>query len=251
MNKRILLASLVLILAILACNLPSGDVTPTPNVPTFTDTPAVPLDTPVPTFTSLPTNTPLPLLTPTPTIPIASPLDKGVNCRFGPGTEWATIGGLLVGQTATIQGKNGDSSWWYVTAPDTGKPCWVAASVTLTAGNLANLPIVNPSQAQVTSVSLKLNPKEISLPGCIGPVQPITIKGTIETNGPAKVKYYFKTEQGGDLSIEDLKFDFADTKTVETSYTPPPGPEGTYWVRLIIIGPNEKTAEETYKIVCP
>ncbi len=191
-------------------------------------------------------------MTPTPTIPIAWPLDKAVNCRFGPGTEWLSIAGLQAGQVATIQGKNGDASWWYVTTPnDPGKPCWVAASVTLTAGNVANLPVVNPPVAQVTDVSVKLNPKEINLPGCIGPVQPITIKGTIETNGPGKVKYYFKTEQGGDNPVEDIKFDSADSKTVEISYTPPAGPAGTYWVRLIIVNPNDKVGEATYKITCP
>jgi hypothetical protein len=253
MDKRTLIASLVLMLAILACNLPSaGEPTQSPDVlPVATGTSVLPSDTPIPTFTSLPTDTPFPSLTPTPTIPIAWPLDKGVNCRFGPGTEWATIGGLLVGQTATIQGKNAGATWWYVTTPtDPSKPCWVAASVTLTAGNLVNLPIINPPIALVTNVSVKLNPKEINLPGCLGPVQPITIKGTIETNGPVKVKYYFKTEQGGDMSIEDVKFESADTKTVETTYTPP-ATAGTYWVRLIILNPNEKIGEQKYKVTCP
>jgi len=251
MNKRTFIASLILILAILACNLPSGTTTQTPNAPVITDTAAVTFNTPIPTFTSLPTDTPLPSLTPTPTIPIVRPLDKGVNCRFGPGTEWVTITGLQPDQVATIQGKNSDASWWYVTTPNDGKPCWVAASVTQTAGNVANLPIVNPPQALVTDVSVKLDPKEISLPGCMGPVQPITIKGTINTNGPVKVKYYFKTEQGGDNPVEDLKFDSADSKTIEISYTPPAGPAGTYWIRLIIVNPNDKVGEATYKITCP
>lgn len=252
MNKRTLIASFVLILAILACNLPSGEATQPTDVPAITETPVPVLDTPIPTLTSLPTDTPFPSLTPTPTIPIAWPLDKAVNCRFGPGTEWLAVAGLQAGQTATIQGKNGDASWWYVTTPnDPGKPCWVAASVTLTAGNLTNLPVVNPPQALVINVSIKLNPKEISLPGCLGPVQPITVKGTIETNGPVKVKYYFKTEQGGDNPVEDIKFDFADSKTVEFSYTPAAGPAGTYWVRLIIVNPNDKVGEAAYKIACP
>jgi hypothetical protein len=236
----------------LACNLPSSESTPTATPP-VTDTPALTTNTPIPTLTStpLPTETALPSLTPTPTIPIAQPFDKAVNCRVGPGTEWLSIIGLQPGQTATIQGKNSDSTWWYVTNPnDPGKPCWVAASVTTTAGNVANLPIVSPPQASVIGLSVNLKPKEISLPGCLGPVQPITIKGTIDTNGPVKVKYYFKTEQGGDQPIEDIKFEFADSKTVETTYTPPIG-EGTFWVRLIIVAPNDKTSEESYKITCP
>ncbi|HET7145374.1 MAG TPA: hypothetical protein VFI68_15240 [Anaerolineales bacterium] len=252
MNKRTLLTSFVLLFAVLACNLPGqGDATQAPEAPVITETSALPLDTPIPTFTSAPTNTPLPTLTPTPTIPIAWPLDKGVNCRFGPGIEWATIGALLVGQTATIQGKNSNGSWWYVTTQnDPGKPCWVAASVTLTAGNLLNLPIVNSPFASVTNVSVKLDPKEINLALCMVLVPPITIQGTIETNGPTLVKYYFETEQGGQKPIEQINFNSADSKIVETTYTPP-GSAGSFWVRLIIVSPNDKVGEAKYKVVCP
>lgn len=251
MNKRTLITSLALLFSVLACNLPAGGAaTQAPESPAITDTPAKPQDTPIPTSTSLPTDTPFPTLTPTPTIPIAWPLEKGVNCRFGPGLEWATVGALLVEQNATIQGKNSDSSWWFVTTPnDPGRPCWVAASVTLTAGNLLNLPIVNAPYASVTNVSVKLNPSEIKLPGCIGPVQPITIKGTIDTNGPTPVKYYFETEQGGKKSTEEINFKGADSKIVETTYTPPAG-AGSYWVKLIVISPNDKIAETKYKIEC-
>lgn len=252
MNKRILAASFVLLFAVLACNLPAaGAGTQAPDAPGITETSALPLDTPIPTLTSLPTDTPFPTLTPTPTIPIAWPLDKGVNCRFGPGLEWATIGALLVGQTATIQGKNSDGSWWFVTtANDPGKQCWVAASVTITAGNLLNLPLVNPPYASVTNVSVILDPKEIDLsPLCAGPVPPITIKGTIDTNGPTLVKYYFETEQGGQKPIEQINFKGADSKTVEFIYSPPAG-SGSYWVRLIIVSPNDKVGEAKYKIKC-
>lgn len=248
MNKLYFVASLVLIFSISACNLPS-------NAPgtesAFTPTSALTSDTPVPPATALPTDTPFPTQTPTPTIPIAWPSDKGVNCRFGPGTGWLTVGALLVGQVATIQGKNEDSSWWYVVTPDDpGSPCWVAASVTITAGNLANLPIINPPEASVIKAGVKLDPKEISLPGCFGPVPPISIKGTIETNGPVKVKYYFETQDGGPMSSEDLNFNFADSKSVETTYSPSAG-SGTFWIRLIITSPNDKVGEAKYKIECP
>ncbi len=249
MNKRIIAASLVLLLSVLACNLPAGGTAT--QAPAITDTPAVAVNTPIPTLTSLPTDTPLPTLTATPTIPIAWPLEKGVNCRFGPGLEWATVGSLLVGQTATIQAKNGDSSWYFVTTSnDPGKPCWVAASVTLTAGNLLNLPIVNAPFASVTNVSVKLDPNEIDLsPTCGGPVPPITIKGIIDTNGPTLVKYYFETEQGGQQPVEQINFKSADSKTVEFAYSPPAG-SGTYWVKLVIVSPNDKVGEAKYKIKC-
>ncbi|MBK8821637.1 MAG: SH3 domain-containing protein [Anaerolineales bacterium] len=250
MNKRTFTASLVLALSMLACNLPAGGAaTQTPIV--ITTTPGLPTETLIPTQTLIPTETPLPTFTPTPTIPIAWPLDKGVNCRLGPSTDWISIGSLLVGQTATIQGKNGDVTWWYVTTVnDPGKPCWVASSVTVTAGNLANLQVINPPIASVTDVSLKLDPKEIILPGCIGPIQPITIKGSITTNGPAKVEWHFETQQGGSLTVYTIEFKKAETQTIEGSFTPS-FPAGDYWVKLIITKPNEKTSETKYKVSCP
>lgn len=251
MNKRTLIASLVLITAMMACNLPSGAATEAPDT-IITETPTLVLDAPSPTFTALPTDIPLPTLTATPAIPIAQPLDKGVNCRLGPGTEWVTIAGLLVGQTATIQGKNGDSSWWYVTTPnDPGKPCWLAASVTITSGNLAALPVVPPPIASVTEVTLKISPKEINLPGCIGPVQPIKFEGTITVNGPTKVKWYFETQQDGAMSSDTINFEFADTKKVDTASFTPDADDGSFWVRLVVVEPNSKSVEATYKVECP
>lgn len=249
MNTRKLAASLVLMFAILACNLPGNSASPAPaDAPTATQAATLPE---VPTLTPIPTDTPLPSLTPTPTIPIAWPLDKGVNCRFGPGVEWITVGALLVGQTATIQGRNSDSSWWNVITPnDPGRPCWVAASVTLTAGNLLNLGLINSPLASVTKVSVKLDPKEINLPGCMGPVQAISIKGTIETNGPTLVKFYFETEKGGKLPNDKVNFIGADSKTVEASYTPP-ATGGSYWVKLVIFSPNDMSGETKYTVNCP
>jgi hypothetical protein len=136
------------------------------------------------------------------------------------------------------------------TQNDPGKPCWVAASVTLTAGNLLNLPVVNSPYASVTGVTVKADPKEINLPGCMGPVQPITLKGTIDTNGPTLVKYYFETEQGGKKPTEQVNFNGADSRTVETSFTPSAS-GGNYWVKLVVISPNDKVAETKYKVNCP
>jgi hypothetical protein len=184
-------------------------------------------------------------------VPIAWPADKGVNCRFGPGTEWLVIGALLVGQNATIQGKNGDASWWYVSTPnDPGRPCWVAASVTNVAGNLGSLPVVPEPNASVTDVGVSVEPDTRSVAGCVGPVQAISIKGEIETNGPATVKWHFETQQGGSMASQTTEFTTADVKEVSADYTPLVV-AGTYWVRLIVTGPNNDSAEAKYKIECP
>src|SRR5258706_491960 len=147
MKSRTVLSIFVLMIATLACNLPGGapqlEVVPT-NTPQ-------PLFTETPTQASLPTQTPLPTLTPTPTVPIAWPSDKGVNCRYGPSTDWVSVGSLFVGKTAKIRGRNDVFSWWYVTTRDSGH-CGVAASVPPPGETPANLLIISPPQAQVTSV---------------------------------------------------------------------------------------------------
>ncbi|MEW6407019.1 MAG: hypothetical protein AB1649_35020, partial [Chloroflexota bacterium] len=199
----------------------------------------------------LPTNTAPPTLTSTPTVPVASPIDRGVNCRFGPGTEWLVIGALLVGQNATIQGRNGDSSWWYVSTPnDPGRPCWVAASVTNASGNLSNIPVVAEPDASVIDAGVDVEPETITVAGCLGPIQPIKLTGVIETNGPATVKWHFETQQGGLMASQTTEFTTADEREVSADYTPPLL-AGTYWVRLVITAPNNDSAEVKYKIECP
>ena len=229
-------------LAALACNLPGGP-------PPATATPLV-LFTETATTAPLPTDTPLPTPTGTPLVPIARPAEVGVNCRVGPGIDWKDISYLLVGQTATIQGRNADSSWWYVvTQQDPGTPCWVAASVTVTAGNVAALPVIPKPQAVVTSVDLDLQPRNQSLPGCFGPPQPIEFDGTITTNGPTEVTWHFETEDGGSMPSHTLEFDQYGTKGVDDSFLPTDWP-GQFWVRLVVTEPNGKEVEKRYKIEC-
>src|SRR6185503_3980813 len=108
-------ASLLLFLSMLACNFPSAAaVTPTATTLLSTNTPAQPSFTPVPSNTALPAASALPTITNTPTVPVASPKDVAVNCRFGPGTAWVVISALNIGQTSQIVGKSSDGSWWYI-----------------------------------------------------------------------------------------------------------------------------------------
>ena len=243
--------ALVLALALGACNLPSGR----PGTPTATSesqpSPTLAASTEIPSATPLPSDTPPLTLTPTHTVPIAWPKEVGVNCRFGPSTDWLVVGALLVEQTATIQGKNAASTWWYVTTPnDPGTPCWVSGAVTNTAGNLATVPVVNPPSASVTKVTIE-KPDTISVAGCLGPIQPMELAGSIQVNGPTEVKWRFETEQGGALSTGTTSFAGAGSKDVsDDSYTPPLV-AGSYWVKLVVTSPNDKSAETTYKIECP
>lgn len=252
MNARTLFPALVVISAMLACNLPSKvPVTETPTLETLPSATAQPSATALPTQTSLPSNTPAPLPTSTSTIPIVFPKQTNVNCRLGPGIAWIPTSALVVGQSSQITGKTSDGSWWNIVDPqNNSKRCWVSGSVVSTGGNLAGIPVVESPQATVTTATVNVDPKTISVPGCSGTILPVKIKGTIETNGPATVKWRFETQLGGSLGDQTTDFDAFGSKDFSADYTPPVS-AGTYWVRLVVVSPNALQAETTYTVQCP
>lgn len=252
MKPRTLLPVFMLVLSMLACNLPSNvPATETPTLqPSTSPTVALPTNTLLPTQTPLPTNTLPPTLTSTPTVPVAFPRDVNVNCRLGPGTAWIPTSALLVGQSSQITGKTGDGAWWNIVDPqNSSRRCWVSASVVNTAGNIASVPIAEAPQASVTRVTVDVDPKIRSVPGCIGPILPSEIIGTIETNGPTIVRWHFETQLGGNLGNQNTEFDASGTREFDDEYTPPLT-EGTYWIRLIVSEPNDMQAEVEYEVEC-
>ena len=251
MKPRNFFPILMLVLAMLACNLPSGTATETPTAVAITPSATLFLSTGVPTLTPPPSNTPPATTTSTPTVPVAFPKEVAVNCRLGPGTAWIVLSGLSLGTSSQIVGKSGDGGWWQITDPfNSGRRCWVASSVTNTAGNLAGIPVVEAPKATVTKVTVDVDPKSISVAGCLGPILPIKITGTIETDGPTTVQWRFETQQGGAMTTQSTVFDAFGSETVSVDYTPTLL-AGTYWVRLIATSPNDAQAEVKYTIVCP
>lgn len=252
MKFRNLLFVMSLILAMSACNLPSNAPgTETPTLAAVTPSVTQALATNAPTQTSVPSNTPPPTTTSTPTVPVAFPREVAVNCRLGPNVAWVVLSGLSVGTSAQIVGKTADTGWWYIVDPlNSGRNCWVASSVTNTAGNLANIPVVAAPQASVTNVTVDVDPNSINAPGCLGPILPVEISGTIETNGPTTVTWHFETQQGGAMSTQTTEFDAFGTQDFSVNYTPPVT-AGTYWVRLVVTSPGNSQAEDRYTISCP
>jgi hypothetical protein len=251
MKPRNAVSILALVLALLACNLPSNLPTETPTAVLLTPSPTLFLSTAAAAQTSIPSNTPPATTTSTPTVPVAFPREVAVNCRIGPGTGWIVLSGLSVGTSAQITGKSGDGSWWQVIDPlNSGRRCWVSTSVTNTAGNVASIPVVEAPKATVTNVTVDVDPESISVAGCIGPIAPLEITGTIETNGPAAVQWHFETQQGGAMTTQTTNFEAFGEETVSINFTPTLA-AGTYWIRLIVTGPNEAQAETRYTIACP
>jgi hypothetical protein len=241
----------MLIFAIPACNLPSNrPVTETPTL-AVSPTATLFLTTGTATQTVMPSDTPPATSTSTPTVPVAFPKEVAVNCRLGPGVGWIVNSGLNVGASAQIVGKSADGGWWYIVDPlNSGRNCWVAASVTNTAGNLAPIPVVEAPRASVTDVTVDVDPNALSVAGCVGPVLPLEITGTIETNGPGSVTWYFETQQGGAMASQTTNFESSGTSEFSTTYTPALT-AGTYWVRLVVTNPNSIQGEERYTITCP
>jgi hypothetical protein len=251
MKAKILFPILVLIFAMLACNLPSN--VPLTETPTTSPVPSATqsLPTTAASQTPLSTNTSLPTLTVTSSVPIAFPKETNVNCRLGPSIGWVAISALIIGQTAQITGKNSDGSWWNIVDPqNSGRRCWVSSSVINTGGNLGGIPVVGAPDAAVTNVTVNVDPKTVTVAGCTGPILPIKIKGTIETNGPVTVKWRFETQLGGSMGNQSTDFEGFGVKEVSVDYTPSLT-AGTYWVRLIVTDPNNLQAETSYKIECP
>ena len=201
--------------------------------------------------TSTPSSTPS--ITPSPTlgVPMVIPKTEDTNCRFGPGTAYLAIGGLSVGNSVPILGRTADSGFWQIANPNNAlEKCFISAGVTDATGDLASIPVVGAPNSIVTGVTIA-NPPNINVPGCIGPYDPLMIKGTITVNGPANVTYHFASQQGDAHGTHTVNFTSFGTKEVTDNSFKPPLVPGSYWVKLIVTVPTGLTAQAGYQISCP
>lgn len=112
--------------------------TPTEPLPIDTPTSLPPTETPVPPATAVPP-TEIPRTTEV-LEPVALAGDSNINLRNGPGTEYEAVGILTSGSSLNIVGRNADSSWWQVSAPE--GLAWVAADVVTAKNTSDNIPVV-------------------------------------------------------------------------------------------------------------
>lgn len=123
-RKEISLVVFVLILSILACNLPgsgagdSGSGSPAEPSPGVTFVVIVEnTSTPIPADTAVPE-------TATPQTPPKLTLTKNTNCRLGPSTFYVIVDQIASGKELPVIGRSEDNEWWEV-VNDTGHECWV------------------------------------------------------------------------------------------------------------------------------
>jgi hypothetical protein len=135
-------------------------------------------------------------------------LAQNANCRAGPGTAFDSVDTLMQGDSAAIEGRNEDSSWFFVKRTSGGQ-CWVSAVVGNVLGDSLLVPIIqvaalepppqpveNPPEPQKppdttppTVTSLSVRPPTISQQGC-GSQDTATISAMVtDESGIAQVVY--------------------------------------------------------------
>ncbi|MDO9300967.1 MAG: hypothetical protein Q7T89_06265 [Anaerolineales bacterium] len=160
---------LVSVLAVLACNLPLQVITPTPALPTETQTPAftftpestfTPVNTPTLTFTPTVTFTPTITATPTFAFPTVT-VNKQAHCRYGPSVAFLHAADLYPGDTGSVNGRFEYSGWLYIKFDKLKYYCWVAPSVVDVVGDVTTLYYTEPD-LQSIGYSNYTPPKNIS-----------------------------------------------------------------------------------------
>ena len=140
-KKPLLLLSVLLMIALTACNLPSGQSMEVSDLALTITAQALLLETGTPTLiqaTSTPQFTATLGFTSTPAVPTVT-VSQNTNCRTGPGTQYDLVGGLLVGQSAEVVGKNSASNYWIIKTPGGSGTCWLWGQYATVSGNVAAL----------------------------------------------------------------------------------------------------------------
>jgi hypothetical protein len=250
MNHRKFVFLTLIVILILACNLPSAvqSTNPTPAPITFT---------PIPVIVATPTNTPAGS-----TVPHASPNDGALNCRTGPDTTFAVAAVLNTGQSVEIVGKNTAGTWWYVKNPASAAAfCWISGQFATVTGDISGIQIVavpptptnKPGSAAgaIIDVGVSVDPNSIHVAGCIGPIQPVTVYVSIRTNGAINIKVHLKDAQSGEFASHDMVFKRADFQDFSDSFTPKVN-AGKHKITLTVDGLDISGlgAVTTYQITC-
>jgi hypothetical protein len=219
-------------------------------LPDFSPTP--PPSTP---YVAGPLDTPTSVASPTSSNPMVTPKVDPANCRFGPGTEFSSVGGLAAGSLVAIHGTIPDHSWWQIESPQNpGSLCWVSAAVTNTLGDLSLVPIVPIPTGMVTAVTVTVNSGPV-LHGFCGSPNAVSFQVSITTNGPVSVIYHVEIYNGdgtlrNSTSDSTLVFPNASTQTLD------PGGAyhtdcGNFIVKALVTNPNTISGQATWMVVQP
>ncbi len=248
MLRRVLVLFLLMVLT--SCNLPL-QTTPTPLAQPVTDTPSSastsPTAIPIETLLALPTPTRLLPTTATPRLTLAVPVGEAVNCRYGPSTAYAVVGGLEPGQQTEVIGKSADEQWWNVRNPnDPSTECWLAAGVVTVIGNQA-VPVKAAPPALVTRIDITAEPAAMNV-ACNAFPQYVTVSAEIFTNGPVTISWQWETSEGEVLPKDPLLYLEAGSQIVRVYYTLKVAKD--YWIQAHVYSPNDVVNRAVFKATC-
>jgi len=239
----------IIVLWTTSCNLPI-QMTSTPPATPIPATPSPIFSTPtlIPIETLLARATSTRLPTPTPRLVLAAPINQPVNCRYGPSTAYAIVGGLEVGKQTEIVAKNIDVTWWYVKNPnDPSTFCWLAADLIHVEGSADALPVEKAPLAQVTNIQVRVEPASMNI-SCNGFPQYVIVNADIYTNGPASVEWAWETSEGEVFDRDTILFLEAGSQSVFVPYKINKAKD--YWIQVHIRSPNDTTGRAFFKATC-
>ncbi len=123
-------------------------------------------------------------------------LTQNANCREGPGTAYEAIETLMQGQTVPIEGRNADSSWfWVVKKPGSSGHCWVSVVTGQVLGDINAVQVVSapppPEPAADTTPpeidNLSADPASLQTGGCGEPSVTVVSARVSDDGGVSRV----------------------------------------------------------------
>jgi uncharacterized protein YraI len=66
---------------------------------------------------------------------------QNANCREGPALVYEIVTSLYQGQTAEVDGRSVEGTWWWIRLPGLQAHCWVASSTVQVSGDIAGVTI--------------------------------------------------------------------------------------------------------------
>lgn len=234
MKRLVLLTGLISFVLISCSSLFSPEALPTPN-PTQTSAPAIPSATPIP---PVPTPVQVNLLV----------INELINCRVGPGTYYQLVNEFTQGQTLRAVGRNEAFTWWYIQDPgNPGGFCWVSAEVTQPQSPTSDLQVAPPPFVTITNVNLRVEPNRIVV-ACNQFPQTVFFEAQITADGPTLLTWRWEVSTGVSSNEGAMIYEEAGTQVINEYYQI--NAPGDYWVKLVILTPNEQVEQVTFPVTC-
>ena len=233
--KRTVLITGLLSIIIMACSRSSATELPTEVVSTATSVPSTPTLTPIPP-------------TATPVVVTLNVINEQINCRSGPGTVYELVNEFSLGQTLRAVGRNESFSWWYVQDPgNPGGFCWVSAEVTQPQSPTSEMQVAPLPFVTITKVDLRVEPNRINV-NCNQFPQTVFFEAQITASGPTLLKWKWELSTGITSNEGTLVYEGSGTQVINEYYQI--NAPGSYWVKLLILAPNEYVEQVTFPVTC-